>query len=335
MKNGWITYDKYSTFVYCDFDEKCYATVFDMRPLLKISELSPNKYDIVVISYSSKKTILAATKLLEKKGFLKERIVPFVDFFYTNYANPLSRFLLNKASNFDTLLFGMSHSQNGLFFSKLGHSVFPFVGPSLDLFLYKKYLEIVTNEYSNLSSIRDIVIEMPYYFFNYDLSMQKNFVKTKMYYFASVNDFHHIDSLIVKRFGFFASIFDIKTFINKNSIEKNRDYLNKEKNFKLLRRIKKVLFESNKVDLVWKKEYLETLEENKVIFSELLNLVKNKIPNAKITIIVMPLNRLFRIKNRKVLKKSKKVFYSIISHFNNIEIRDYSDMKIEGKFSKN
>lgn len=317
---------------YCDFDENCFADSFDLKPLLPISKLCPDKNDVVIISYDDKNKVHIIEQKLIEIGFSQNRIISFSEYFYTNYANPLARLPSQINKGIDTLLFGMSHSQNGLFFSKFSEKVFPFVGPSLDLFLYKKFLEAFIGIYNETATIKDIVIEMPYYFFNYDLSLQKEFVKTKMNYFSSVNDYHHINLLTIKRFEIFKEIFCLESLINKNAIEKNRSYIISKKRFQLLRRIKKHYLEIKKVDKVWKNEYPQTIAENKKLLSEFFELVASNFPNASVTVLVLPLSPAFRKKNRKIILQAKNNFYSNLSCFNDIKIDDHFNDKIKDKY---
>lgn len=322
---------KIDQFEYIDFDDRCYTDMFDLKPLHRVDQCHIKEDDVVIISYTDDKNISKAKAILLNKGVKEERIIVFSDYYSVDYCNPIDRIANNQYQLIDTLLLGMSHSQNGIFFSKLSTNLCPFVAPSYDLFCYLMCLKKFLSLKECKSDIKNIIIEMPYYFFNYDLSLQKQYVKKRMYYFDAFNNFHNVDVITKKQFEIFNAIFNIKPLIQNNTIEKNRDFFITKKTKLLKFSIKKKVNDIFHIDNVWKINYETTIEENKEIFDSIIKLIKKEWPNAKIQILILPMSPSFRRNHKKIIKRNKKVFYSILDGYDFITIKDCFNYKIKEK----
>lgn len=154
---------------------------------------------------------------------------------------------------------------------------------------------------------------MPYYWFNYDMSMSEyQFESGQIFAFRGFQDFHNAvktDSLLINDYLVSFELFGEKLWENivwKKEIPINNSYINLE--------TKQCL------PNIWKKIYDNTIQENLYIFSDMLKLFKRRIvivpPIAKECIDENDLHCFYSMKN---------LFYSCMESFTNVELYDCSE----------
>lgn len=254
---------------------------------------------------------------LEKK-YDKSRLIRGYKYQDTLFYNPLNGISDEK---YDGLIFGMSHSQ-AVINEKLltTGNYFKVSSPSMDMFCHYKYLEKVS-ESINCDIVSTIILEIPYYIFNYDLSRFGSFVYTKLNYFDIVDDFHNFgfgeQSSDINEFRMYKSVLDLNSF-EKNPV--SIEHVSKLRS--AYRNLKVFVKASMNNDNVWNKKYTQTIEENKDFYYKFLNLIKRRFVNAKLIILITPFNPAFRLFHKKQIFEQKKIFFEIVSN-TGIVINDF------------
>ena len=237
---------------------------------------------------------------------IKIRPIRWYKYCDTLLKNPLDGIVESKC---DGLIFGMSHSQSTIKEEKLtAHKYFKLSSPSMDMFCHLGFLNKCSELVPQPERIRSIILEMPYYIFNYDLSKFGDFVYTKLNYFEILGNYHSFhDVRAIEEFKAFKSLIDQSTFNNGTRDKKEVSNLRQ-----LYRNIKIGIRAALNNDSVWKNEYTSTIKENKLLYLEFLRKAKVLFPNAQLTILVMPFNPVFRITHKKEIQNQKQIFNSVV-----------------------
>lgn len=250
-----------------------------------------------------------------------DKIINFSRFEETTFSNPIEK--MERDVQYSGLILGMSHSQCAIKPEKLTSQLYcNCASPSMDMFCHFSYLKKLAEIYPDkLEKIQHLIIELPYYIFNFDLSKFGTFVYTKLNYFDLVGDYHNFgksDSQknIIAEFQRFKSLFRSKEIANKPSLSKNPIR-------KILKKIlNKYRIATNK-DKIWRIIYQSTVEENRVLWGNMLEFVGKVCPNAEVTVLIMPFNPIFRRFHKKEISAMRSVFmdslgtgrFQVIDHF--------------------
>lgn len=245
--------------------------------------------------------------------------VIYEDFVHTTYTTPIDNI---QNHEFTGLIMGMSHAQCAIDVSTISkYKYLNVAAPSMDLYLQRGFLLLMLDRYPNLiQNIKSIILELPYYIFNYDLSKFGQFTLTKFKYFEMINDYHHYtDKSKIKEYRLFISIF--------NEIENDGLKLEKPNISKNIKRILKYpvrLLRIIKAKFnVWDNYYSETNKENIEIFQNIIDIIHSHIPQAQLKILVMPFNPVFRWSHKSSICARKKDFYNSLE--GGIEVIDEFD----------
>lgn len=243
-----------------------------------------------------------------KCGIPDEKITEFWRFEKTTYLNPIAN--LMSEEDVDGLIFGMSHSQCAIDTKKLTGHYYKVAAPSLDLFFQLGFLnKILDNQMVDKRRVHNVIVELPYYIFNYDLSRFGEFILTKLKYFDVLGNYHHYsDEDCIRKWKNFMSIFD--EGISKNE---NNNALRRLLGFKkILKYPLRAYRISSLHDKVWERVFDDTIRENAMYFNMFINKLRISFENANIFILIMPFNPIFRITHRESINKMKKIFYEIV-----------------------
>ena len=176
----------------------------------------------------------------------------------------------------------------------------------MDMFCHYGFLIKLISDYPySVNNIRQIIIELPYYIFNYDLSQFGDFVYTKLLYFKLIDDFHHItDPKTKEEFSLYTNIIDKpKPFVRSHA--KLKDFLSAIG----VTSIRTIYRSVTNRDNVWVKYYKETVKENIALWEKYLALVRDNFPNAKLLVLVTPMNSVFRFTHKEEINKWRTIFY--------------------------
>lgn len=309
------------------------------------SRLNAQKSEIMIFDLSKEyfsadlaecdSIFIAADDFQENKilsmNITDDKIVNFSRFKDTVLDDPIAE--MNSDIQYTGLIFGMSHSQCAIQPEKLTDQVYcNCASPSMDMFCHFNYLKKLAETYpEKLENMRHVIIELPYYLFNFDLSRFGTFVYTKLNYFDLIGDYHNFGKTDAQKskiyeFQLFKSLFSSKKSIAKHSVKKNP-----------IRRITKNLLNKYRIatnkDKVWRVIYQDTVKENQELWKSFLTLFKKACPNAKLTVLVMPFNPIFRCFHKRQINVMKKVFmdslgtgnFKVIDHFKCLKRDCYFD----------
>lgn len=232
---------------------------------------------------------------------------------------------------FNSIILGMSHAKSDIKLSQYFDNAFSFAGPSMDLFCHREIIKFLCKSYSQqMSKLQTVIIELPYYTFNYDLSSFKNFFLTKISYFHTFENYHnYTNKEYIQEFNLFEKMFlrkmESQTYIADENVEyeMNSNSISLKKKIYHLVDMFKVM---NLHEKVWESDFISTKQENIEIFKELIDLIKKTNQNIKIVIVVAPFNPLFRISHKSTIIQRKKEFYDCVKiRENSISIIDLFD----------
>ena len=261
-------------------------------------------------------------KFLMSKGVRRTQLINYEQFGNLNFDNPLDGF----DSSFNGLVLGMSHSQCGLDVSYSKNiNYFKVASPSMDIFLHINFFEALLRNYAEtLRNMKSIIIEIPYYIFNYDLSRCVPFAYSKLNYFDIVHNWHHLKEkelfeAILEDYNLYKKIFRVtcSTKVTEHRIPIVLKPLKRV--YKYLRSAYKGVTNS---DNVWKKTYNETIKENTYLWNKLIELIKEECPSAQISILVMPFNPSFIRTHKTDIDRNREYFYNSIVTGERINIID-------------
>ena len=216
-----------------------------------------------------------------------------------------------------------------------------FATNSMDLF-YQLLLIRRLAQRGILDHTRKCIFEMPYYYFNYDISKTRNTFKIRTTNFLELGDYHHYGETYEGRLW-------LKQFEQMVEISRKHNVFVKGKHFILTKlRLAKVYIEKKKfrswkeseireqlnVDHVWTNIREETIDENRHIWDEITSICKGD--GVRITVLVMPFMPSFRMQNNVDIERMRENFYTSLEGFgmSNIEIIDWFDKVEDDKYFK-
>lgn len=296
---------------YIDIDENNKRKLFDYYRVYSICPEIVTPDARYVIAYNEEDKINLVSKALLNLGIRKKNIIVYKTYRDCKAINTIKRFEKTQP-DCDVLILGMSHAKSDIIPSIVSDYTFSFAAPSFDIFCHQMIMKQLQSKYSEkVKNVKKIVIELPYYAFNYDLSKFGSFAITKFDYFLQFGTFHNFDNKeIIKGFFEFREIFKNENdanYIVESSINPSNKGV-KGKIYHLIDMIKVIL---NK-DKVWANIYKDTIEENKKLFRYLLDLCNTTCPYAEIYVLICPFNPLFIKTHKNVISKQKEIFYSCV-----------------------
>ena len=303
----------------CKFCFKDYVQ-YDSYLYKPIVQYVQELFDYVVITYRNEKKI---EKALEEFDVIKEKCIVYEWFKDATIINPFRKFEHSKL-NFEQIILGMSHSQVAIQTQLLNNLTYKFSLPSMDMFCHYQLYNKLKVESKKMQKVNRIILELPYYIFNYDLSKSVRSVKKRLFYFKLFNCFHNYGKTqeekdTIRQFYNYMCIF--KT-VNPELASNNTDEYEIKKDLKSI--VISVFDQINVVrqkQKVWSVFREETIEENIHIFNMLISDIRRDFPETSIEILVCPFNPLFRIINRRDICKMRKLFYSIMKE-NQVKVYD-------------
>ena len=249
----------------------------------------------------------------------RSKIVNWEYFRSTTRYNPIGAF--NGARAYQGLILGMSHSQCGILDeTSFENKFFKVSAPSMDLWCHSEYYKWLAENYPDrIRALNKIVIEVPFYIFNYDLSRFGTFVYSKLNYYKHINKWHHFgendqQKRIREQFCCYWNVLKI-TEVMETSRFKNPLY-------KPFRTIYRMVLSATNHDSVWCDCYEQTITENKTIWDTLIKDISVYSPNASIFLLVMPFNPIFRLTHRRQIEYMMDIFFECVKGIDNANIID-------------
>lgn len=260
----------------------------------KIEELPEIDYDYIVINAYNQSSDDEIYHLLSRHGVIKEKIVRYAKYAYRSYEFPVSP-KINKLMVFrqcgslpkpDGFLIGMSYSELGVDANGLSECIYNFATGAFDLFYHKLMTESLLSMRTAIKQSRYIIFEMPYFIFNYDLSLcDHGLFQYTMNYISYWKEWHHFpekerNKEFLRGFPVFQDMF-LKESQGNPSMVLNCRAMSKTR----------ILEEGDGNDIVShtiKKNHSATVDENRDIFRQMMDMLKEKAPHIRIIILICP-----------------------------------------------
>lgn len=303
---------------------------YDYKVFYQVKNLKYADFDYILILPRNSIAMNEIFDMLVQNEVDIEKIIKVGDF-ELDFRNPIKEFY-NLNRNFEGIVLGMSHAYLGFLTHYFSAKFFKFAAPSMDLYFHLNVLKKVFS--SNLSgNLKYIVFELPYYIFNYDLSKCKNIAKLRMNYMDIFNDYHHYG----EKDGENRNIQFYKVL--KDMFMWNENYVLSSNNFESNRIALHCNAATNEYikycrDHSWYKIAPKTIEENVVIWHNILALIRENFSEVKIAVVVYPQNPLMIKHHGTTVSNMKEIFYKHILDGNDhkILIYDYFSIMPEHSF---
>lgn len=287
-----------------------------------MEELGQIDYDFIIINIIKTKKIEEVIELLFKAGVQKEKIIPFYWFDFIGIQNPIKKYMKLKNKTFEGILTGMSYAMDGFYPQEFSRRFFNLSGRGMDLYYHyyalKKLLNDIEQSENLYRSLKYIALELPYFIFNYDVTKEFSLLKYRMSAFETLDRFHHAleteeGRLLLERYRSYCRIFGRK-------LEAAESVWNTIP----LSYIEKKQVDNNPPDYFFG-EHPGTIEENKEIFRNIMQMLYDYNRDLKVAVVVFPQRD--RAIEWKEQEKQKKIFYDAIEpcleKYKNLMLFDY------------
>lgn len=297
----------------------------DYRKRCKISKIpvvSPNeiinfKYDYIIIASQYNDEIF---KQLIELNISKSKILQFYKFidYEFNYVEKAMNTLLSSDVIYEVIATGISYCNLGLRVDYIKKPCIKFTFGSQDLYYDYNLIKYIVDNYKyKIRKVKHIIIGLSYYSFQYDLSLSAMKNKTILYYDV-IGLYHNNHKIIEMKDDYNIN----KNIANKVFVkdDQGKYKFNWYKNLNTGIKDKKILGEVQaKRDC--NKNYPNTVEENKKIFAEYLELLKEN--NIKPIVVVFPASKYY---TKYFSKRIENEYNEIIKEFQekyNFQYLDY------------
>ncbi|MEY8521448.1 hypothetical protein AALA90_00275 [Lachnospiraceae bacterium 38-10] len=206
-------------------------------------------------------------------------------------------------------------------------SIFKFSAPSMDLYYHYQVLKRTEKLY-DITKIKNIYFELPYYIFNYDVSKCVSVFRERINFFYYLQDYHHFTEIQSgKRY---ADMFERMNELTGNRFygqfsatgENMAEHRRDQRLVKAKRSVYYALCNKEKHRWtedeiytaealrphVWYKTYIDTIEENRKIWQSILAWLDEH-KWIKMQVVVFPFSPYFIRANQKAIAAKKKEFF--------------------------
>ncbi|MFQ8625408.1 MAG: hypothetical protein ACLSA2_02465 [Candidatus Gastranaerophilaceae bacterium] len=311
---------------YSDFDKK-YENIstYEYKPFYNSENLLKTKFDYIVICNSNKKESEKVLVTLRNLGIEDDKIVQSYCLSWNErmFRTTFDDFI-NINSKFDGLVFGMSYSRFAFLTHYFDKNFFKFSLGGVDLYTDKKWLGyLIENHKELLNSVKYVVLDLPYYIFNWDITSTSQ-IFYRMAYFDRFDDYRKFGESpsgqkYITSYRILKDMFS-ERFESDKSICSNNYY----ENGQMLKKANDASYFA--ASGIWYKRYENTIAENKEIFQEFINLINRINPDIKIAVVTYPYCQKFLEVNKEYVSNLQKEFYEIINSTKgceNIKIFDF------------
>lgn len=221
----------------------------------------------------------------------------------------------NSKKRYASMIFGMSHARIDINETLLKGSFYNFACDSTDLYYQKKLIDSIEG-LNGFGGVKTVYTEMPYNYFNYDVSMIRYtfYIRTRPFY--EMDDYHHFKETDegktwINAYGIMS---DMSNNVSKNRarIEHRSDILKKRfryyrrKNYRKVWQEEEIEYIRSKIDHVWTTIRKDTIDENKSTWDAIIRFFSDK--GIHLCIICTPSNPVFRESYRHDVQEMKELF---------------------------
>lgn len=306
--------DNVNIVAYADSDKK-YANCkkFGYKPFWYIDEIAEKikLFDYIIVCESEYIKWIRKESMLLRKGIPYNKLVPTIVYAKgeePTFLSTLDRFV-DLQEKFDGLCFGMCYSKWGFWEHFMQNNWFKFSMNGSDLNVHSSWIRYLLLEHSELlNSVKDIILELPYYAFDWDMQCSGQ-VYFRMLQYDKVDEYS----------TFIAQKKDAKTYIERyrilkqlandhtnanctNYVFSNFDFTNGES-------FSKQSFSG--LDMIWEREFPESREINELHLKNIIEMCKKN--NINLHICVFPLSNTFRRFYADEYNSKRDFFYRVIS----------------------
>ncbi len=274
---------------------------------------------------------------LANGGIEKRRIIEYKwHLLEPGFYLPISKMNSGRA---DTFIFGMSHAQRSIDSLALGKHVYNLASGSMDLFYFLRLLQRM-NRTGVLKRVRNVLFDMPYYYFNYDLSKCKNTFRQRTKMYRQIKDYHNFVENDDEKYWILN--YDILEKLHKREF---KDYVPVKIRYLRSEYLKSIGIRNadegknwseeelleirNNISHVWSTYRDDTIEENISLWNQFKQIIKTY-PQIRMRVIVMPFMKEFRTSHMAEIEKMKNVFYNNIG--SEVEVIDYFNLLERNEF---
>lgn len=296
---------------------------FEYIPMIEAGNLTAVEYDYIILNVIHNRHIEEITKLLTESGVKTEKIIPFYWFDYIGLSNPVDKYFNVQNKKFDGLVIGMSYALDGFYPSFFRKRFYNAAARGLDLYYYYHILQRIFSYIGTKGELFDnlkyIVLEMPYFILNYDLSKEMQLFRGRISNANALYKWHHAleseEGIIYKKKWEGFSILFGKRLSRQESIFTCHPFS---------RVIQYQSEEQGKLHNAYIGVHKETMEENKIILRDIMKLIYKFKADIKIAVVVFPFSD--RCQEWETIPYQKEQFYleinSIKEQFPGISIYD-------------
>lgn len=300
--------DRYRIVAYSDSFHHC--KFWGGRPFVPIEEIGKYECKYIIVACDSLEVYLDIKSNLLKNGVPADKIIRH---YFFKFSNRVMNYYLDELFTQSTLpyegiILGNSYALRGVNTSCLSKCFCNLGWHGLDMYYscrLLKYLKQVVPK--KMAGIKYVVLAFPYYFFNYDMSISLYQLQTgQIWALSHLNDYHNTDK--VQEFEEYQRLY----FINEELFGKNvnRNSLSAwmgNDNLKFdSREVKEY-----KLSHTWSCRHTATIEENVIVFHELLEFIREQ--DIKPIILIMPYHRLFHEKYPSEISETEGEYYKFLT----------------------
>ncbi len=299
--------------------------------------------DYVLLTMENDSVIKAVTRKIKDGGIPEEKILVYKYYEQNACDNSFMEIdkFLHSNDTYDGLIIGMSHSICGIKAEVFDNRLFKMGVASIDLYYMKKLIEMLI-ETKKLVHCSYVILELPYYMFNWDISRSSKAYDrfSLLHYF---NDYHHFGEDNAEQL-YIHKMRTIDTFMKErlltyNDKERRTDYGNtkvyNDAKWGVIKSFCQCIILESKEQWrlkrhgceqkykIWERKHKKTIYENKMIWDDIVSLIKNEALTADIFLTVFPQNPYFIKCNRDSVQNMKRIFYTMIGEDERITVIDH------------
>lgn len=298
--------------------------LYEYKCRISLQQIREFLYDVIIVIASEVDENNRKLDLLMSHNVKRHKILEYYWFgIYgggISFRNPLKDFYKLQEYTFDTWIFGMSYAVRGIYVHYLNGRAYKFCSPGMDLHYHFSCIQDLIKRIHYKPS--KIILELPYYIFNYDLSLTKK-NKVRMFpLYENFSDWHNFgkqedDEKYLFNYRLFEQLFRDKrercSSVCSNNIEVFPvKYLD----------VSKLSMDSFHNFYMWRDIYEETIKENRKLLVNLISAIAKWDSNIEIIFLVMPHSKYEEMYYADTILNMKKIYYNSIPQNNNCRIVD-------------
>jgi len=300
--------NKINILAYLDNDSSKWGRFFREKEIISPSGMNSYIYDYIIIGSQYNESIY--NQLLNMKVD-KSKILQFYKF-YDMLCNPVKAcidYYSIRAEEVEAIITGISYARSGVIYNNLYKKAHNFAMYSQDLFYDSKISKHILEKYKN-NNIKYAIMGFAYYSFQYDMSLSSMKNRVVLYY-DILKDKHNYKEISIEQCE---DQYNINKKISDKILKKNE---NNNYNFSWIMPSldnydieKRIILGGNQAKIDCNKNYPKTVEENKEIFKNYLNLLRDN--NIKPIVVVFPASKYY---TKYFSKRIEDEFHFIINEF--------------------